>query len=497
MIERVLPRDVGTPHPLLPALPPLVRYYDRFEDKHRSVRDLASSDEWRLRRDGRGFKIDFSVLSGWKKSFLKVVVADLIVRRSPATVENYAQALLNLPAELLDEVLETVCLKGPREFEDFWLANLRQRGQHNALLAIRYIGSTACRHAIGRWTSTDVRILRALPGPKADPYARVRSGECFLPIADQSKIVDELDRAASTAAHDGQLHHPISHLCVLALAFQYGLRPTQLALLRRQSVRLFPNGAVHVSVELIKQPSGAPMQMMVRSIQADWCILFQTLLRADPQSEVHLFGATPSRIGNIVANLTEEITGVRYTCGDLRHTGAQRLVDAGASRETVTEFLGHTNATTVDVYYASSPAQAELVNAALGRSRIYRGVRAIAYERVVSPEEVSGAPFDQQITGVPHGIPITGVGLCGVGQSLCSRSPVLACYTCHRFMPAADLAVHRSVLADMRSVVMGFDRPTALERVSPAMMQLRTTLGAVQELVSTLSGEVHLDASPV
>lgn len=87
---------------------------------------------------------------------------------------------------------------------------------------------------------------------------------------------------------------------------------------------------------------------------------------------------------------------------------------------------------------------------------------------------------------MPHGVPVSGIGACTSGQSLCRRNPVLACYTCHKFLPVSDAALHSGVLEDLRGVVRSFDQPQKLDRVSGAMMQLRATLEAIEAVVGEI-----------
>jgi len=56
----------------------------------------------------------------------------------------------------------------------------------------------------------------------------------------------------------------------------------------------------------------------------------------------------------IVGDTIKSITGVRRTATDLRHSAAQRLVDAGASVEEVAEFLGHSYWDTSLIYFNAS-----------------------------------------------------------------------------------------------------------------------------------------------
>jgi hypothetical protein len=75
------------------------------------------------------------------------------------------------------------------------------------------------------------------------------------------------------------------------------------------------------------------------------------------------------------------------------------------------------------VYFRTSASHAERVNRALGASDIYRRVARIAHDRFISPEELAQLKGDQQIAGVPHGIPIAGIGGCTSGQLACPYNP--------------------------------------------------------------------------
>jgi hypothetical protein len=224
-------------------------------------------------------------------------------------------------------------------------------------------------------------------------------------------------------------------------------------------------------------------------VQVGWAPLFRELDRGSKGlKNSKFFDATPDEIASTIGEITLELTGTRYSAGDFRHTAAQRLVDNGATRDEVTDFLGHSDHTAADVYFAASPKQADLVDVALGRSAIYRKVAEVAKTKTISVAHLAARPVDEQIAAMPHGIPISGIGACTAGQSLCQRNPVIACYTCHKFLAVEDGAIHQQVLEDLQNVVGQFDQPNRVDRVSPAMLQLRSTLEAVSALVGSSSG---------
>lgn len=477
--------DLGGPP--LPPLPSLVRYHDDFDDCYRSVGDLDASNHWVLTINGRREVLSFDQLSGWRHRFLKIVVVDLLARRSTSTAFTYASSLRALPVGLLASILDAIGGQRPQRFLDLWSDQFRSKLRPDQMRAVRYVAGMACRMGIGHWAESDSDLVRRLPGASIDKFARARSGKCFLPFKAQSEIVEHIDQAAARARTIGLGERDLIEICVLALSYQYGLRPGQIARIQREGVRRFQSGAVHISISLLKQRGEKRAREVVRPIQRDWCVLFERLPESAGRAQGKLLAMIPAQVSTLVRQLTQDITGTSYSCADLRHTAAQRLVDGGASRETVSDFLGHTDTSAVDVYYETSPQQAELVNAALGLSDIYRNVEKVARTGTIDPELLRSYSPDNQVSGIPHGVPISGVGLCRTGQSLCQRNPVVACYTCHRFLPVADLKTHEAVLSDMREAVTAFDQPSRVDRVSPAMLQLRYTLEAIQRLVTDLS----------
>lgn len=113
----------------------------------------------------------------------------------------------------------------------------------------------------------------------------------------------------------------------------------------------------------------------------------------------------------------------------------------------------------------------------------------IAQTKTIDKAMLFGLPSDQQIGGVPHGIPIAGIGGCGLGQSLCFKNPVLSCYTCSQFMPLGEPDIHEQVLEDLRPVVIDFAAASRNNQQSPAYAQLKSTLDAVRRVVEELKSD--------
>jgi hypothetical protein len=196
------------------------------------------------------------------------------------------------------------------------------------------------------------------------------------------------------------------------------------------------------------------------------------------------FGLSPDAVSQLIGGETEAILGRSRSANELRHTAAQRMADAGATKEELAEFLGHTSLETGLIYFDQSPTQAARLNKALALSPIYTAIVEVARTGTIDKAALLGLPADRQVMGCPHGIPIAGIGACELGQSLCAKNPVLSCYGCRKFMPVADAATHRRVLESLRPVVRFFFDASREEAQMPAYGQLTRTLAAVEEVKS-------------
>jgi hypothetical protein len=288
---------------------------------------------------------------------------------------------------------------------------------------------------------------------------------------------------------------------MLICAYQFAMRPVQISMLDVRHVRIWKDGletdpTVHLTFHMAKQRGKETRIPLTRRVKREWACIFvhlQTCLDSVEASRPPKFFQAQSsqEVGRRVATLVRTLIGTEDlgTATDLRHTAAQRLVDAGASHEELAEFLGHAQTNTGLIYYATSATHAERVNRALGASDIYRQVAKIAHDRFISPDELATLKEDQQIAAVPHGMPISGIGGCNSGQAACPYNPITSCYGCRKFMPTTDLKLHRQVLTDMREVVLLFERSSRSDAKSPAYMQLQRTISEIQTVIGELEGD--------
>jgi hypothetical protein len=356
-----------------------------------------------------------------------------------------------------------------------------------------------CRFSIGAWGPEWLDLVSQLPYPKVDKYASVRVGDVFISASEEAAIIRQIDELSTRiqVAPSSVSYDLLEATTMLVSSYQFGLRPKQIAMLEMRNIRIWRDSlndrpAVHLTFTMIKQRSEKRVFPMVRRVKREWSPLFVELFQRARQTGLtgvdHVYQRTPHECGIFIADLTEVILGRRRTAPELRHTAAQRLVDAGASEEELAAFMGHSDLNTGLIYFRSSASQGERVNQALGVSTVYQRVAKIAHDRFISAKELVELKGDQQIAGVPHGIPIAGIGGCTLGQPSCPYNPILSCYGCPKFMPVADAGIHKKVLEDLRDVMKFFYASSRAERGSPAF-QLEETISTVKAVLSELGVE--------
>jgi integrase len=481
----------------LPPLPPFVRYYDDFAGETRTIEWEGIGDVVLL-LDGSHIRLEPWKL-GPAEPIIHHVMTDWFSRLDPHTVAVHTDRVVDFAAGDIGALYDLMLL-APHEARSVWTLRILPKVTAANSSALRAMLHSLCRLNIGHWTPAAASIIRALKSPKVDKYRVVRVGDCFLPLDQQAMIVNHIDSiCAALAADPSSLDDTgLRDTCMLVLSYQYAFRPGQIARIETSDVRLFSTGAVHVAVLLIKQKDNSKRIRVTRRIKREWGPLFNELVKRRETGSIQpeegvpprlLFGLTPPGVSRSILELTAEITGEAWSPTDLRHTAAQRLADGGISHAGLTEFMGQTSDRIANVYFDKSPAQAQRINEALAISPIYANVAKIAKTKTIDKATLLGLPPEKQIGAVPHGIPIAGIGGCGLGQNLCMKNPVLACYTCTRFMPLNDPEIHEEVLVSLRPVVTEFAAASRNNQQSPAYAQLKGTLDAVRRVVEELKSD--------
>jgi integrase len=393
--------------------------------------------------------------------------------------------------------IEFAATAEPVELRHHW-PQLVAKYPPNSLSALRGLLSFLCEVRFLSWTPLHSRFVSsAFYVPQRDPYAGIRSGDAFLTIGEEAKLVRWMDKQALLAQTLDYAAAAVA--CLVVSSYQFGMRPKQLGMLRNRDYkgrtsREDGSAIVHLTFRLIKQKSQTKSATALhRKVKREWAPLFVRLwdLKIHEPADSFFF-AFPSRAAlsaALIAQLAEILQGDKQRVAyDLRHSMAQRLVDSGAGDEELAAALGHTILSTGLVYFRHSATQAEIVNKALGLSEIYREVARISKRKYISPKELAELKGDQQIAGAPHGIPIAGIGGCETGQPSCPYNPVTACYGCDKFMPVHDIKLHEWVLAELRVVVNEFRMVSRDEPSTPAYLQLRRTISEIQDVILDLEG---------
>ena len=480
----------------VPALPSVVRYIDDYTDEDHSITDLTA-ERWLVSISGRKQRLRFDRYSSVPplQRLLQAYAADRLTRGAAATARLNFSSLVHV--ELNDMIDLIQC--NPAAARPLW-DNLRAKIPYAEVFSgLKSLLVFLAERRVGEWTPNYLTFISsALPLPPADKFAGVRRRDVFISIEDEARLVRWVEERA-VAAKDMFLASLIDTALIIC-SYQFAMRPKQIGVLRRRDCRIISppsgNSSVHLTFRMINQRDDSMKRMpLVRRVKREWAIIFSEIFARtmDRPGSAHFLDYTDAASISVrIRELLLDVTGAAWSARDLRHSGAMRMVDAGASAEELAEYMGHSSLESGQVYYATSATQAERVNQALGISDTYRQVASMGTTGFIHPEELKKLKGDQQVAGVPHGIPIAGIGACTTGQPSCPFNPVTACYGCPKFLPVSDESIHQEVLRGFREVVNFFYSTSRAEAESPAFLQLKRTISEVQAVISGL-GEGHAD----
>lgn len=486
----------------LPPLPSSLRYWDDYLDTYHTIRDLAETDVWTITQDGEKTNFDFNYWPLIYQPLIKSIIIEMSSRLDMSSVSIRFSNLKSISKTIgVESLMNLLVGLAPHAVLDQWLETILPNCTNLEATTLKTALHSLCIQAIDPWKPGYRDYVAKLPTPKTDYYRTVRTGDCFVPLDQQSLIIDYFDEMTARVGIEPAKIGPrrLRDACILIISHQHALRPGQVARLREADVRIHDTGAVHFSYPLLKQRRSNNMRRVTRRVKRDWGRLFAAysmnarvaLMDAEDFTPTDsFFGLKPAQISDVIQSLTESITGERWTATELRHTAAQRLTDGGVSHIAISEFMGHASVKTANVYFDTSPTQAQRVNQALALSPIYSTVVEVAKTRTINKATLMRLPPDKQIGAVPHGIPIAGIGGCRMGQSLCTKNPVLSCYTCRKFMPVKDSRIHEEVVQNLRTVVKNFADASRGNDESPAYTQLRRTLTAATQVVAEIEAGV-------
>ncbi|WP_454766105.1 site-specific integrase [Cupriavidus campinensis] len=391
-----------------PPAPQTVHIYDKYSDVSTVLR--LADENWMIPSKGDESTIRFA--PGKVGLLQRRIVLLTQASATTGTLRRFAAVLVR------DwDALRRLLVTPPHALRDVWekyATTVHKTGAFKAVLKL------ACRGEVGHWTQRHAALVKSLDTLANEGVRRRTSAlegrQKVVGPAMQAAIVQVLDTVSTI---DEMLELDVEGAAALALIFQHGVRPVQVLCLKVEHVQFFKDVrddlTCIVSFHAAKQESGKEWEM-VRQVKPEWAPLIARLhATAIAYGRRRLFSALgPSTLWNR-ARAACQRQGVRLTCSAvaLRHSAAQSLADAGHSRASIQKFLGHTMDTTARAYIKASLHQAELINTALGASKLYGAILSIADSTFVSEEEIQGG-FNRSSQHLNRG----GVAWCEV-QSRC------------------------------------------------------------------------------
>jgi hypothetical protein len=463
-----------------PVAPATLTVYDKYSATEYLIR--ADEPSWAFSYKGHAESIVFA--PGRQGDLQRRLAMLMAGRDAPQTFHRNARLLVQ------HWVTVTVLLHTkPEELRAAW-------NTHASTLVLaticKKVLKLACGSHSGHWSRRLLPLVKSLDTRANEVVARRASRrearEGLVSAAQQADIVSVLDAAAANA--DLSLFH-LEGAVALALIFQHGVRPVQVLCLELQHVRFFHDAsgdrACVVSFHSAKQREAKGFEI-VRQVKPEWSPLIGRLhANAMQAGRTRLFEISNSTGLWFRVRRLGELSDVTLTCTapQLRRTGAQSLADAGHSRKSIQHFLGHAYPHSSAVYVRASLQQAELINNALGASKLYSTIRRIALKDFVTLDDMLAADEDRQIGGIVGDSLIAGIGLCRAGQNHCHYNPVTSCYSCPKFMPSLDRDAHLGAVEGMRQQVRIY-LERDIQQDNPAYRQLTRALAGAQQALGII-----------
>ncbi|WP_019099894.1 hypothetical protein, partial [Chromobacterium haemolyticum] len=314
----------------LPRLPSSLRYYDELEDVVRSIPQPESSIRFEIIAQGRQSGIDFSSYDSVHALLLKHVFAFLLGQDlSPVSAMLY----LNGSPHLSRQDLEALVKCGPMNAGLKWEALRARTLPTRTYSFVKSVFRLLAAHRLFTWSEDYAHFLsHALPLPAKDKYASVRSGDAFLLAEEEALVVRYLDQMAELLKlTPSRVDTPA--LCdtgMLLCAYQFAMRPIQIAMVKLRDVRVWNDDpaspSVHLTFYMAKQKSASKTTPMTRKVKREWSVLIRELYMRRRQEggsgKDPLFDAFKQPPGPRIVAVLEKILPERAVATDLRHTAA-------------------------------------------------------------------------------------------------------------------------------------------------------------------------------
>jgi integrase len=355
---------------ILDALPPnpeVVQYYDEFGETLRSIPNFVEVKEIVVQYSGLKQAVDFSHFGKEYGALLKHFIVYLV--QQDYNMSTIYKMICCFKLIEVDEINKLFSIN-PTELKSWWRLVRARNYPKGSYLSLKALLRFQCFFHINGWTQNHIAIISSLPLPMVDKYAAIRTGVVFLSIEEEAKIVRYLDVLANSLVRAPQ-HIDDDELCsggTLLCSYLFAVRPYQIASLHLRDVRIWQGvkderTMVHLTFKMIKQRMTSKVYPITRRVKHEWTnIILEQHQRRRNKGMVendYLFDIeSANEMSKQISRIASKLVGRKILAGHLRHTGAQRLVDAGASQEEVASFLGHSDNTSCMVYFDTSPNHA-------------------------------------------------------------------------------------------------------------------------------------------
>ena len=140
-----------------------------------------------------------------------------------------------------------------------------------------------CAHRLCGWSPTYEEFIPLFPAwSRDDSHAGVRSGDVFLSVDEEAAIVrhlDEMVSALTSSVNAPPAHEDLCDAGMLLCAYQFAMRPIQIAMLSMRNVRIWqdaPDGppTVHLTFHMAKQKSNSKRKPLTRRVKREWAPIF-------------------------------------------------------------------------------------------------------------------------------------------------------------------------------------------------------------------------------
>lgn len=467
-----------------PPAPATFRLYEKYTDSESAF--VSGERTWVLPARGGIQNVHFAA-DPEERRVQQAIVVHTQRDASPSQVATFASKLT-----VNWELCKRMLLSDPGKIRRFWDLEVLDAGRANMCKTVLKL---ACSCSVGPWSARQEGVVQGLATRSEQSSTiqalRIKKRDRLVSLDDQAEVTRVLDEAN---AHDLRETHA-EGLTALALMYQHAMRPVQLLSLRTEHLTFTKDASGElvcvISFHSAKQ-RGSPVFEIPRQVKHEWVHIIECLYsHAVAAGRTRLFCVTTSgELKTRIRRVMLIFTGAEFDFNalTLRHTGAQRLADAGHDRQSIRNFLGHKTSTAAGAYVRASLEQGEFVNRAIGASKLYKKILSLADREFVSVDDMLAASDDQQIGAVVGDRLVAGIGLCRSSQTHCPYNPVTSCYGCSKFIPSSSVEAHQEAVGGMRAQVLAFLK-TDPSGTSPAALQLTQALAGAQQALAALTGQ--------